>query len=269
NRFGGAVQMRYRRGSTVDEIAVLVGDYPAVDDPMAQTTLQKLKLFNPDCLKADEAHPTARSLAGWRTLASQMNRNPKTAGPLNKAFVTTNPILPKDYFAPKGVDPEVLEWNTGVNYSLLDCPGRYTVQVATFKGKTLIKQNEIDAVEKGKQQLRSGLAEAAEKADRLCQALRLKGYEAYQFHDRYASIVTVGSFDSVGTPRLDGKTEINPTIHALMQKFASQPANLPGQPAGAMVMKTIVGIPLDIQPIPVEVPKRSISAALSRQTALW
>ncbi len=269
NRFGGPVQMRYRRGETVDETAVLVGDYPAVDDPEAQRTLRRLKQFEPDCLEIDASRPTTRNLAAWRTLASQINRDPESAGPLSKAFVTTNPLLPRDYFAPHGVDPEVLEWNTGVQHSLLDCPGRYTLQVATFKGRTLIKQDEIEAVERGDKHLRSGLAQAAEKSETLCLALRMKGYEAYQFHDRYASIVTVGSFDSVGTPRPDGKMEINPTIFDLMQKFASQPTNIPGQPAGAMALKTLVGIPFDIQPVPVEVPKRSISAGLSRQTALW
>ncbi|MDY0168435.1 MAG: hypothetical protein RBS80_17935 [Thermoguttaceae bacterium] len=269
NRLGGAVQMRYRRGNTVDEIAVLVGDYPTVDDPEAQRTLKRLKQSTPECLEVSESRPTARNLAGWRALASQLNRDPDSAGPLSKAFVTTNPLLPREYFAPKGVEPEVLEWNAGVKHSLLDCPGRYTVQVATFKGRTLIKQDEIEAVERGDQALNSSLADAADKANRLCLALRMMGYDAYQFHDRYASIVTVGSFDSVGTPRPDGKMEINPAIHGLMQKFASQPANIPGQPPGAMALKTIVGIPLDIQPLPVEVPKRSISAALSGQTALW
>ncbi len=269
NRYGGPVQMRYRRGNTVDEIAVLVGDFPAVDDPEAQRTLRRLKQFKPDCLKADESRPTTQNLAGWRALASRLTHNSEATGPLSKAFVTTNPMLPKEYYAPKGVEPEILEWNTGIKYSLLDCPGRYTLQIATFKGNTLIKQNEIKAIEQGTRNLQSGLAEAADKANRLCLALRLKGYDAYQFHDRYASIVTVGSFDSVGTPRKDGKLEINPTIHKLMQKFASQPANIPGQPAGAMALKTIVGIPLDIQPIPVEVPKRSISAALNSQAAAW
>ncbi len=267
NRFGGPVQMRYRRGNTVDEIAVLVGDFPAVDAPEAQRTLRRLKQFEPDCLQIDETRPTTRNLAGWRALAAHLNRD--TAGPLSKAFVTTNPLLPREYFVPQGVEPEVLEWNTGVKYSLLDCPGRYTVQVATFKGRTLIRQDEIEAVERGERPLRSGLVEAADKANRLCLALRMMGYEAYQFHERYASIVTVGSFNSVGTQRPDGKTEINPTIHQLMQKFASQPTNIPGQPPGAMAMKTIVGIPLDLQPIPVEVPKRSISAALSGPTSLW
>lgn len=269
NRYGGPLQMRYRRGNTVDEIAVLVGDYPAVDDPEAQRTLRRLKQFEPECLEIDHSRPTTRNLAGWRALASHLNRDRDAAGPLSRAFVTTNPLLPRDYFAPNGVDPEVLEWNTGVQHSLLDCPGRYTLQVATFRGRTLIKQNEIEAVERGDRAFRSGLAKAADKADRLCRALRMMGYDAYQFHDRYASIVTVGSFDSVGTPHADGTMEINPAIHKLMQKFASQPANIPGQPPGAMVQQTIVGIPLDIQPIPVEVPRRSISAALSGRTSLW
>ena len=68
-------------------------------------------------------------------------------------------------------------------YSLLDCPGKYTVQVATFKGKVIIQQNEIRAIEDGKP-MESELAEAAQKADKLARALRMKGYEAYQFHDR-------------------------------------------------------------------------------------
>ena len=74
----------------------------------------------------------------------------------------------------------------------------------------IIKQDEIKAIQDGGKEMKSELAEAAKKADKLTKALRKKGYEAYQFHDRYASIVTVGSFNSVGTPRADGRTEINP-----------------------------------------------------------
>jgi hypothetical protein len=112
------------------------------------------------------------------------------------------------------------------------------------------------------------------KAHVLTEALRIKGYEAYEFHDRYASIVTVGSFDSVGMPRTDGKTEINPRIHTIMKTFGAQPAsNVVNAPPGAMIPKKMgpfdgVGeIDLDIQPIPVQVPKRSIAAALSRSAA--
>ncbi len=154
-------------------------------------------------------------------------------------------------------------------YSLLDCPGKYTVQVATFKGKVIIKQNEIRAIEDGKP-MESELAAAAKKADSLTRALRMKGYEAYQFHDRYASIVTVGSFDSVGTPRPDGKIEINPNVHKIMTTFGADPdagaelqdalkASGLDKQTLAMPVKSLVGIPFDIQPIPVHVPKRPMS----------
>ena len=112
--------------------------------------------------------------------------------------------------------------------------------------------------------MKSELGQAAEKADKLTTALRLKGYEAYQFHDHQASIVTVGSFDSVGTPRADGRIEINPEIHKIMKTFGAESTTLPGQTIPVTPLKTLIGIPFDIQPTPVQVPKRSISMALRR-----
>ena len=44
---------------------------------------------------------------------------------MGHAFITTNPMLPKDYFAPKGVDGFVLRLNEGLEFSLLNCPGKY------------------------------------------------------------------------------------------------------------------------------------------------
>jgi hypothetical protein len=93
----------------------------------------------------------------------------------------------------------------------------------------------------------------------------MKGYEAYEFHDRYASIVTVGSFDSVGTPRADGKIEIDPRVHDTIRKFGASQVKVMEKPSGAMMPKSLVGIPFDIQPIPVLVPKRSISRELARR----
>ena len=60
-------------------------------------------------------------------------------------------------------------------------------------------------------------------AHRLTEALRIKGYDAYEFHDRYCSIVTVGSFSSTGTPRRDGMIEINPEILAVIETFKAAP----------------------------------------------
>ena len=104
-----------------------------------------------------------------------------------------------------------------------------------------------------------------ELAHRLTMALRQKGYEAYEFHDRYASMVTVGSFNSVGTPRADGKIEINPQAHAIMETFGADKKVTPGQNTAQVGNPKIeAGIPLDIQPMLVETPKRSIGAQFER-----
>lgn len=261
DEFGRPKKMKYQRGdSEIEEVAVLVGDYPAVDDPEAQETLRKLKYLQPECLALQEGKRTSQSLAGlrWIQKAVLPDDNPKKKkGPMGHAFVTTNPLLPADYYVPKGLDPLVIKANEGVEHSLLDCPGKYTVQVATFTGRVVLDQKEIAAIEQGKQ-MESQLAKAAYMAHKLTEALRMKGYEAYEFHDRYASIVTVGSFDSVGQEGPNGVIDLDPRIKAIIDQFkAETSAN------GVIHAKALVGIPFDPQPIPVHVPKRSVSAALS------
>ncbi|NUQ63672.1 MAG: hypothetical protein HUU20_14440 [Pirellulales bacterium] len=280
DRFGEPLKTQYRRGMNFEEIAVLVGDYPAVDDPEAQETLRKLKYYAPECLKLEKDKPTAMNLAGLRLVQKYVlapGNDKKKRGPMGHAFITTNPLLPDEYFVPKGLDPMVMKANEGLENCLLDCPGKYTVQVAHFTGKVVLKQQDIADIESGKRRMhdredeQSGLAAAGVRAHNLTEALRKKGIEAYEFHDRYASIVTIGSFESVGTPRPDGKIEINPEIRAIIEQYKAKPQNVPGHPTGAMVPQTLAGIPFDVQPIPVMVPKRSISAAYARQatTGVW
>jgi hypothetical protein len=265
DEFGRPKRMKLQRGvSEVNEIAVLVGDYPTVDDPEAQETLRKLKFCEPDCLAIKEGKKTTRSLAGFRWLQSAVlpDDNPKKKkGPMGHAFVTTNPMLPADFYVPTGLDPLVVKANEGVEHSLLDCPGKYTVQVAHFTGQVITDQREIAAIEQGKE-VESKLAKAAFMAHKLTEALRIKGYEAYEFHDRYASIVTVGSFDSTGQPGPNGVTEIDPRIKAVIDQF--KPAD---GAHGAVTAKTLVGIPFDPQPVLVHVPKRSVSASLTQNRA--
>ena len=189
---------------------------------------------------------------------------------MRNAFITTNPLLPKEYFAPKGIDKLVLDMNTDVKHSLLNCPGKYTVRIASFSGYVVLDQKKISSIERG-EEVGSRLAKAAEQANKLCEYLRKRGVEAYEFHDRYESYVTIGSFASVGSPRADGKIEINPQIHAIMNEYrgreSSKAAQIAGgQTAAGLQPRRINGVTLDVQPMPVEVPKRSISSDY-RQTS--
>ncbi len=269
DELNGRKKFRYQQGDAIREVAVLVGDFPSVDDPRAQELLQKIKYFRPHVLEPNPEKPTNRTFAALRTIQQSLlsdDNEKKQKGPMGHAFLTTNPLLPDEYFAPKGVDKFILALNEGYEYNLLNCPGRYSVQVAHFTGEVIIDQKEIQAIERGEKQFRGSLAEAARKAHELTLALRQKGYEAYEFHDRGASIVTVGSFDSLGVRRPDGKIELDPRIVAIINTFKADPAPpIPGVPTLGYKPKTLIGIPFDIQPQPVEVPKRSFAADYVRR----
>ncbi len=262
DRFGNPQKMKYARGSQLQEVAVLAGNYPTVDDPEAQEMRDKLKFYEPECLKLAPNKKTTRTLAALRWFQKEVlpaGDENKKKGPMGQAFITTNPLLPKEYFAPTGLDDLVIKANEGVTNCLLDCPGKFSVQVAHFTGKVVIKPNEIKAIENGQKEMESGLAKAAYMAHRLTEALRMKGYQAYEFHDRYASLVTVGSFDWVKQTSPDGREEINPAVREIIETFRG------GKTVGTQIeLRALVGIPFDPQPIPVHVPRRSISGNYAR-----
>ena len=90
------------------------------------------------------------------------------------------------------------------------------------------------------------------------QGFRFDGYEAYEFHDRYASIVT-GELRFGRYARPDGRTEINPKIHKIMQVFGAQSITLPSQAAPASCKRWSASLRHSADPR--SSPKRSISTA--------
>jgi len=270
DRFGEPVQGSYRRGSEGSEIAVLVGDYRAVDDPKAQKVLKKLKYSQPKSLSF-EGGETSQSLAALRYIQRSVlapGSEKKKMGPMSRAFVTTNPLLPKEYFSPKGVDNLVVKMNKNIKHGLLKCPGRYTVKVATFHGNAVYNQGEIQDITSGKKGMKSALDIAADKAHRLAKALRIKGYEAYEYHDRHSSIVTVGSFNSLGS-QVGGQMVLDPKIQQVVRVFSPKTpqslseASAQDRHGNPSPVRTFVGIPLDLKPTPMEVPKNTISRQIA------
>ncbi len=235
DKYGEPKKMRYRQQIGFTEYAVLVGDFHSVDDPQLQATLKAIKECEPTCIhqRLVEQKQSSLRFAGLRSWYRQLTSATKEArrGPLSQAFVTRNPLLPQEYFTPAGIDSFVEEMNRGVQYSLLDCPTRYSVKVATFRGSVIIDPKQVKEVEEtGRMEHR--LMQAAEKAHRLTELLRERGVEAYEFHDRSESIVTVGSFASVGSPRQDGKIEIDPRVLKVMENYAARQTSqtIGGQP---------------------------------------
>lgn len=255
---GNPKKMRYVHASRFKETAVLVGEFGSPGDPDAKKTLEQIKYMKPQTLSATKDNPTAQRFVLWRAFQKAIitDEEKKSRGPMGSAFVTRNPLLPAEFFRDDGPDQFVIDLNTGIKYSLLKCPGNYSVRVATFRGASSWDVNEIEKIEE-KGEAGKLLLEAEEKAHRLVLALRKRGVEAYEFHDRHESIVTVGSFKSYGHRRADGKIEIDPGIHKLMKSYAAQPKNLPGLNGAAMAPRVLEGITFDVQPLPVHVPNSS------------
>jgi hypothetical protein len=264
DEYGRPKAMRYVRNREFNEeashqVAVLVGNYQAVDDPAAQATLEKLRYLTPECLAPAEGKETTRTLAQWRHTVDLTLHRKQTRGPMGRAFITANPLLPDEQLAPRGLDPFVVELNRRVEHSLLDCPGKYSVQVAMFTGKYLRTQSLRAFQSAAADDDRGELEEAAEKAHRLTLALREQGHEAYEFHDRSASLVCVGSFDELGTELRNGQTELAPGILHVMTMFGPT-RGIGGSPQP----KELDGIPFAVQPIPVEVPRRPLTGVFAR-----
>lgn len=273
NPDGSPKRMRYANGGQVLEVAVLVGDFASAEDPRAQKALQKVKTLRPRSLEG-------KAKSRLESDFLQLNRDVAGAAakpPLHAALLIPNPLLPEDFFARQQVDEFVMEMNADVTHSLLDCPGRYTVRVATFTGAGtfntaagdeplapqggLVDVNKFVEVLKGNgwkdPQVRgvdreSRLVEAADKAHRLTEALRRNGWPAWEFHDRDSSIVCVGSLDQLAVPGPDGRKVPHPEIARIVTALGPDPEALA---RGQIMPRAFDGILLDVQPKPVDVPR--------------
>ena len=215
-------------------------------------------------------------------------------GPLAHAFITRNPLLPKEYFAPRGIDEDIAKWNENLEYSLMKCPGKYSVRVATFRGRSTLKRanEEIENTKTRKATKDDPLVVAGKNAHLLTVALREKGWEAYEFHDRHESYVTIGSFNSIQERNDAAIVLTHPNAKIIIDTFgAHTPNNIfnrpapedlrreqerkaqfkslflqgRGQVAEGFHPKRFVGLPLDIQPAAVQVPRRSISSVYAHK----
>ena len=264
DKYGNPKMMRHQANERIQEVAVLVGNFGAVDDPQAQRDLKKVKTARPDVLNDQAASRTFSKLRDMQKKSAKAADDP---APMRLAFVTANPLLPDGYYRPQGIDRFVEQLNEGRAHNLLKCPANYTVRVATFTGCSIVDPKRIKAVESGDEWSFTRLEAAAAKAHHLTIALRAKGYEAYQFHNRNSSIVTVGSFHRPPVNRPDGTTVLEPQVQELIHRFGAKP-KVPSSVAGVnhpgvtpvIQPESLLGIPFDIHPMLIQVPKRSIAS---------
>lgn len=266
---------RVRHANAVHEqtYAVLVGNFTSTDDPRIKDMLQKVKTAQPACLGTPDTKPTKEDVAtkdsSWliatkRAMLWQKSERTAKKGKMGAAFVTRNPHLPDDYFQ-NAVDDFVVDLNSRVDppqQSLLNCKKRYTVRVATFTGRVVTELSTSAKSQDDK--VTDALHEAGMKAHSLATALRAKGVEAYEFHDRDASYVTIGGFDALGEEAPNGGPFIyNPEMVSIMNQYCGYSIRTftdsrTGQTTQTPMCKTIKelpDVPFDVEGKFISVPK--------------
>lgn len=229
-------RMKYRDAKVVDSYAVLIGDFDSIDSPAITDALAKVKKLAPKCLPATEGSIDKQA----NTVDVNSYRNylrkvlPMSDGstakestskpPLSGAFVTRNPLLPAEYYRAPELDKFVKNINEEKplnEYSLLSCPGKFSVRVAVFRGDEVTESWGRQSGDSSKVDKIASLDLAAERATLTVRALRKAGYEAYQFHDRTQSYVTVGSFNELGKVDAQNKFVYETRIQEIIQRFGA------------------------------------------------
>ncbi len=247
--------MKHLNNQKIDVYGVLVGDFDSLDSPKIKETLLKIKKIVPQSLASDKENPkrseeTVAAYKRWLRLNSESHES-KLNGPLAGAFVTRNPLLPEDYFQSPKVDKFVRSLNSDFDHSLLESKGRFTVRVATFKGGDTVVLKDTRAAQLAASNPTSeALDRAAIQANLAVKVLRQAGYDAYQFHDRNMSVVTVGSFDSLGSENAQGQFVYASEIRQVIQEFGGAKEYRGSQMGPLPVAKTL----LDIVP-PKKIPE--------------
>jgi hypothetical protein len=210
---GEQKKMRYQEKREVTGFGVLVGDFDSLEHPQSKEALQRVKTIQPKCLTGQEDLNLKKWIPRSKDQAAQ-------AGPMAGAFMTKNPLLPEEYFQPPKVDKFVQQLNQNAEFSLLKAKKNFTVRVAMFRGADSLyldhnnPERKFEVTDKNQ-----GLEKAAEHAHLAASILRKAGIEAYEFHDRNSSMVTVGSFESLGKIDEQGNFFYDNAIRTTVNQF--------------------------------------------------
>ncbi len=208
------------------DIAVLAGNYENADDKVAQQTLKFIKKFRP------------KLTVEWQGAQKDIELV------LTNAFMSRNPLMSPEELAKKNTDPLLLKLNSNVEHSLLENRGKYTLTVAAFNGQTMIKPAKFDAFDRSltKKNPTISLDNAARESWELMTTMRKQGIEAYVYHERFRSIVTVGSFKSDKDPRIAqlienfrAKEKVNPETKQMV--LIAESIQIPGKRKGDRPLK--------------------------------
>ncbi len=207
--------MHVRTRHIENEYAVLVGNFKDADtarkarDDIRKLPMPKVKLWQPEYVPEIPPPGSAKSA---KVEEKKKIAEPANGNPFQGAFVVHNPTIKQE--RPADWDKQGMaglkNLNAAENYSLLNCKKPYTLVVKQFllpaetrsasgtifgKMNPFVHKSDIDVPG----QNAHNMAELLHKTTHL---------DAFVLHTKFASMVTVGAFDSLDDPSLRATQEM-------------------------------------------------------------
>ncbi len=199
-----------RRNLTIrveEQCAVLIGGYP--DETAAHVALLAVKKLDPPNLKVPEGAPLP-----FDAVVNERGET-KYINPFSsQSMVVRNPSIPHENHVvqPKD-DPFLKTLNAGEEYSMLRCPGKWTLAVKEYMGASAVENKPTGMgplqsfFGSGKVKTGESLALAANNAHELAKTLTQLKFDAYVLHTRTSSVVSIGAFNDPNDPAMQGYRE--------------------------------------------------------------
>jgi hypothetical protein len=187
-----------------DQFAVLIGGYKDMES--ARRSLEEIRKL--------KSMPSARLLHQVMGPDKDGKSGYFPVSPFLTAFVCPNPTVPKANEQPQAKQEEfetsyrqLQELNGGEPFSLLKCPGKWTLVVKVYQSPTILQTQHnqgglFDRVMSHKGE--DYMSAAVKQAHQLTDILRNKqlNFESYVLHAPTMSMVCVGSFSDEKDPRM-------------------------------------------------------------------
>ncbi|MBX9580377.1 MAG: hypothetical protein K2X87_08725, partial [Gemmataceae bacterium] len=213
-------RVRYKSFSHKDQIGVFVGGYRTEDEAVRALAVVKRWPTPADNRLLDGAaivRPVTPAGPDGRT-DGRTTIERGFLNPFTQAMVVPNPLSPRPKAqGPAGLDPFMVKLNERNPYSLLKATKTWTLGVKSFSAPIVYSSSDDTAgvMKKptGKGLGGDVLTAGSGQAEQLAEAIRKMtgpttegsrplNLEAFVLHTRYASLVTVGQFDSPTDPAL-------------------------------------------------------------------
>jgi hypothetical protein len=178
--------------------AVLVGSWRDMD--AARKALDDLRK-----LKPPESMPRPRWDVGDPAGPNAPAAAQRETNPFATSFVVHNPTVPVTRVVDDEDTAKALRYlNSEESYSVYKCRKPWTLAIASYQGMSSVasKSASPSLLQKLFGSAPDNMGAAAMNAHNLAEALHKMGYNAYVFHTRYRSVVTVDGFDSESDQRM-------------------------------------------------------------------